>query len=315
MRDALSLLDQAIAYSGGDLSERAVTQMLGSVPSEQVDALVTAIIEQDASQAMEIIQSLSTLNVDFGKLMDQLSTIFHSAAIAQVVPAYLDNVFQFVKTIERVKGQVVAEDLQLFYQVMLNGRKDLYLANSERAGFEMAVLRMIMFRPLEQGKASHPKTVRKAIEQQLKQQVEQSSSIEDKATQIPRSNNCDDWQAMIDKMQLSGVSRNLAMHCSLNAFKDNQASLSLAKEHESLMAGTGVEKLTQALKTLYGDDVTVMIELSDEGIDSPAQRDLDDKAKQISAAEDNLKEDSFVRALEQGVQAEIVPGSIQPIDK
>ena len=315
MRDALSLLDQAIAYSGGNLSEQAVTQMLGTVPGEQVDALVTAIVEQNAPQAMEIVQSLSTLNVDFGKLMDQLSTIFHSAAIAQVVPEYIDNVFQFSKTIDRVKGLMSAEDLQLFYQIMLNGRKDLYLANSGRAGFEMAVLRMIMFRPLEQAKTPHPKTVRKAIEQQLQQQAGQAPKVEKKPTQVSEASNCEDWQSIIDKMQLNGVSRILATHCCLHSFQDNHFKLGLAKEHESLTAGTGVEKLTQALKTLYGDDVIVTIDLSNEGIDSPAQRDQDDKAKQISMAEDNLKGDSFVRTLEQGGQAEIVPGSIQPIDK
>ena len=316
MRDALSLLDQAIAYSGGELNEQSVNQMLGTVPSEQVDALVRSICEQNTAQAMEIIQSLSTLNVDFAKLMDQLSSIFHAAAISQVVAEYLQHITQFEKTISHVKETVASEDLQLFYQVMLASRKDLYLANSPRAGFEMAVLRMIMFRPLDPAKVSHARTVKAAdIQQQVSTPsapIQPNTSVVEK----PQSASCENWQTIIMKMQLSGVSHALATHCCLDVHEDRKIQLSLAKEHESLMAGSGVERLTQGLKTLYGDDVEVMIKVvTDQSIDSPAQRTKDNKAKQVSKAEDSLKEDSFVQAMEQGLQAEIVPGSIQPIDK
>ena len=91
MRDALSLLDQAIAYSGGEVTEQTVSQMLGTVPSEQVEALINAICEFDPSKAMQLIHSLTTLNVDFSKLLDQFIVIFHAAAISQAVPEYKDH--------------------------------------------------------------------------------------------------------------------------------------------------------------------------------------------------------------------------------
>ena len=159
MRDALSLLDQAIAYSGGNVTEQTVSQMLGTVPSEQVDALINAICEFDPAQAMQIIHSLTSLNVDFSKLLDQLIVIFHAAAISQAVPDYKDQVALFAQTVNKVSEKIAAEDIQLFYQIVLNSRKDLYLAHSPRAGFEMAILRMIMFRPAGQSKATHARRV------------------------------------------------------------------------------------------------------------------------------------------------------------
>lgn len=314
MRDALSLLDQAIAYAGGELTEQSVNQMLGTVPSEQVDALVRSICEQDTAQAMEIVHSLASLNVDFAKLMDQLSSIFHAAAITQVVAEYAQNINLFEKTIDHVKQVVPAEDLQLFYQIMLTSRKDLYLANSPRAGFEMAILRMIMFRPLDPSKASHAKAIKSASAQQT---PIPSPAVQPDvaAVEAPQSASCDNWQATITKMQLSGVSHALATHCSLDTHDAQQISLSLAKEHESLMAKSSTEKLTQGLKALYGEEVEVTINVTDQCIDSPAQRAKEHKARQVSAAEDSLKGDSFVQAMEQGLQAEIVPGSIQPIEK
>lgn len=317
MRDALSLLDQGIAYSGGDLNEQSIHQMLGTVPGEQIDALVNSICEYNTAQAMELIQSLATLNVDFGKLMDQLSTIFHSAAIAQVVPEYLQHVTQFEKTIKHVIEAMAAEDLQLFYQIMLNSRKDLYLANSPRAGFEMAVLRMIMFRPMEHSKVPHAKAVKAVSRPQQASKptaIPSENVVKEKPAKI-ETGNCDDWKAIINKLQLNGVSQALATHCSLAAHETNHINLSLAQEHESLMAGASVEKLSQGLKSLFGEETNISIDVIDITIDSPAQRERDNKAQQLSEAEDNLKDDTFVQALEQGLQAEIVPGSIQPIEK
>ena len=159
MRDALSLLDQAIAYSGGDVSEQTVSQMLGTVPSEHIDALINAICEFDPSKAIELIHLLTTLNVDFSKLLDQLIVIFHASAISQAVPEYKEQIALFGDTIKMVSEKIAAEDIQLFYQIVLNSRKDLYLAHSPRAGFEMAVLRMIMFRPGTDNKAPHAKKI------------------------------------------------------------------------------------------------------------------------------------------------------------
>ena len=316
MRDALSLLDQAIAYSGGSLDEHSIHQMLGTVPGEQIDALVNSICEFNTAQAMQLIQSLASMNVDFGKLMDQLSTIFHAAAIAQVVPEYLQHINQFKKTVEHVTETVSAEDLQLFYQILLNGRKDLYMANSSRAGFEMSVLRMIMFRPMQDNKSSHAKAIKHVDRPRAATAPStEALSSDDKTTIQADTQPCDDWQTIINRLQLSGVSRILATHCSLEAHNGDRICLALAKEHESLMAGSSVEKLTQALKKLYGDETDVSIDIINSTINSPAQRERDNKAQQLSAAEDNLKEDTFVQALEQGLQAEIVPGSIQPIEK
>lgn len=147
MRDALSLLDQAIAYSGADITEQSVSQMLGTVPSEQVDILMHTLCDFDAVQAMDSIEKLSSLNVNFTKLLDQMIVIFHAAAISQAVPSYSDQVNLFASSIKLMAEKIAAEDIQLFYQVAMTSRRDLHLAHSPRAGFEMAVLRMIMFRP------------------------------------------------------------------------------------------------------------------------------------------------------------------------
>ncbi|MFK7794165.1 MAG: DNA polymerase III subunit gamma/tau [Gammaproteobacteria bacterium] len=338
MRDALSLLDQAIAYSAGDVSEQTVSQMLGTVPSEQINALIEAICEFDPVKAIELIHSLTTLNVDFSKLLDQLIVIFHASAISQAVPDYKEQIALFADTVKMVSEKIAAEDIQLFYQIVLNSRKDLYLAHSPRAGFEMAILRMIMFRPGSDTKASHAKRVSTAPSSKGKASVmvaalesKQAGSpptpvegtkvevvekqlpveeVEQKAR--PETADPSQWLEIIEKSQFAGVVRALATHCALQSYQGDDMKLLLASEHESLMAGATVSKLTQKLKETFGENTNVTIDVMQDAIDSPAQHTRDREAERLSKAEASLDQDEFITALKRDMQAEIVPGSLQP---
>ncbi len=353
MRDALSLLDQAIAYSAGDVSEHTVSQMLGTVPSEQINALIDAICEFDPAKAIELIHSLTTLNVDFSKLLDQLIMIFHASAISQAVPDYKEQIALFGDTVKMVSEKIAAEDIQLFYQIVLNSRKDLYLAHSPRAGFEMAVLRMIMFRLGSDSKAPHAKRVstapsskgrasamaaalesKQSAVQATVEPVDQSATIEQQASapeekiaeamvapapvemveQKTRPETADpsQWLEIIEKAQFAGVVRALATHCALQSYQGDDMKLLLASEHESLMAGATVSKLTQKLKETFGDNINVTIEVMQDTIDSPAQHTRDRDAERLSKVEASLEQDEFITALKRDMQAEIVPGSLQP---
>ncbi len=347
MRDALSLLDQAIAYSGADVSEQTVSQMLGTVPSEQINALINAICDFDPAKSIELIHSLTSLNVDFSKLLDQLIVIFHASAISQAVPDYKEQIALFGDTINMVSEKLPAEDIQLFYQIVLNSRKDLYLAHSPRAGFEMAVLRMIMFRPGSDNKVPHAKRVstipsgkgkaaamvEAVLEDKQMSASEMTTSkqqttapklvnagVEPKQTPVkaseqaarPKTADPAKWLEIIEKAQFAGVVRALATHCALHSYQDDNMKLLLASEHESLMAGATVTKLTQKLQETYGENTNVSIEVIAESIDSPAQHNKDCEAERLSKAEMGLEQDEFIKALKRDMQAEIVPGSLQP---
>lgn len=332
MRDALSMLDQAIAFSDGDLNEQAINQMLGAVPSEKIDALVAAICDFDAASAIKIMQELASLNVDFAKLNDQLATIFHAAALAQAVPDYLQHVALFAKTVEKIAQQIAAQDLQLFYQIAINCRKDLYLASSPRAGFEMAVLRMIMFRPLGEGKAPVARRVRSAPAGKPQQNTEipaskspavSASIIEpsidsaptaasEPPVQVVESSEQNSWAAIITKMNLTGVSLALANHCELLGQDDSKIKLGIATDHESLRTEDAVKNVTAALQHQFGDAVDVSIDISNQRVGSPAQLEKDHQDVKMQQAESSLQEDSFIRALQTDLQAEIIPGSVKP---
>ncbi|MFG1496688.1 DNA polymerase III subunit gamma/tau [Saccharospirillum sp. HFRX-1] len=147
MRDALSLTDQAIAFGEGQLRETEVASMLGTVDLKRVLNLVRSLVEKDAAGLMSQVAELAEHTPDFRALMNELLSTLHRVAIAQAAPDALDNSKGDRDALAALAQAAQPEDVHLFYQLGTASVKDLALAPSERAGFEMALLRMLAFSP------------------------------------------------------------------------------------------------------------------------------------------------------------------------
>ncbi|WP_414498723.1 DNA polymerase III subunit gamma/tau [Stenotrophomonas maltophilia] len=144
LRDGLSLLDQAIAYAGGALREDVVRTMLGTVDRTQVAAMLDALANGDGPRLLQVVAALAEFSPDWSGVLEALAEGLHRIQVQQLVPgAAVAEGLDAAAFAERLRPEVV----QLWYQMALNGRRDLPMAPSPRAGFEMAVLRMLAFRP------------------------------------------------------------------------------------------------------------------------------------------------------------------------
>ena len=149
LRDGLSLLDQAIAYAGGALREEGVRTMLGTVDRTQVGAMLEALADGDGERLMQVVAALADFSPDWDGVLEALAEALHRIQVRQLVPgAGQDG--EGVDA-ERFAARLRPEVVQLWYQMALGGRRDLPLAPSARAGFEMSVLRMLAFRPATAG--------------------------------------------------------------------------------------------------------------------------------------------------------------------
>ncbi|MEJ1096470.1 MULTISPECIES: DNA polymerase III subunit gamma/tau [unclassified Pseudoxanthomonas] len=149
LRDGLSLLDQAIAYAGGALREEGVRTMLGTVDRTQVNAMLEALADGDGETLLKVVAALAEFSPDWGGVLEALAEALHRIQVRQLVPnAAIDA--EGVDA-EGLAGRLRPEVVQLWYQMALNGRRDLHFAPSQRAGFEMSVLRMLAFRPAQPG--------------------------------------------------------------------------------------------------------------------------------------------------------------------
>lgn len=147
LRDGLSLLDQAIAYAGGALREEVVRSMLGTVDHTQVGAMLTALADGDGVRLLQVVAALAEFSPDWGGVLEALAEALHRIQVQQLVPEAAMEAEGV--DVDAFAARLRPEVVQLWYQMALNGRRDLYLAPSARTGFEMAVLRMLAFRPAD----------------------------------------------------------------------------------------------------------------------------------------------------------------------
>lgn len=147
MRDAMSLTDQAISYGSGKITETEVSAMLGTIDQAAVYKIVTALAAQDTRAALAAVDAMSEQAPDYANALAEILSVLHRIAIAQALPEAVDNSYGDRERILGFAQQIASEDVQLFYQVALLGRRDLPLAPDMRAGFEMVLLRMLAFKP------------------------------------------------------------------------------------------------------------------------------------------------------------------------
>lgn len=154
MRDALSLTDQAISFGNGKVAEVDVASMLGTIDQRLIQQIVEAFIAEDGATLLTCVAQFAEQSPDYNSALSELLALLHRIAIAQALPEALDNSYGDKAQILDYALKLAPEDVQLFYQTALVGRRDLNFASSARAGFEMTLLRMLAFRP--QGVADVP---------------------------------------------------------------------------------------------------------------------------------------------------------------
>ncbi|TDO96974.1 DNA polymerase III subunit gamma/tau [Marinomonas balearica] len=147
MRDALSLTDQAIAFGDGKITETGVTSMLGLVNQSQIIALLEVVADRNAALTLQKINELADYQPDFVAICASLLDTLHRVAVEQQVPGVLVDQLGDLEKVQHIAKTVMPEDVQVMYQGLMVGRRDLHLAHSPKAGFEMLMLRMIAFRP------------------------------------------------------------------------------------------------------------------------------------------------------------------------
>ena len=147
MRDGLSLLDQAIAYCGGAVRLQPVRDMLGMSGSEMLFGLLNAVADGDAAGMIRIADDMQTQSLSFAQAMRDLAAALHRIALMQRVPGAVDASDPDHAGLAALAAKMSPEEVQLCYQIALNGRNDMGLAPDEYAGFTMALLRMLAFRP------------------------------------------------------------------------------------------------------------------------------------------------------------------------
>jgi len=344
MRDALSLLDQAIAFGGGKLEQAEVQAMLGTVSRDRVMHILKALVANDASLIMKHVDDLSDLSPDYASVLAELLAMLHQMALAQKVPEAVDENLVDRETLQQLATQITSEDIQLYYQVGLIGRRDLPLAPDPRAGLEMALLRMLAFKPSLEGRENRPSA---AISQSSNSAVSATTSavpVQTTPLQTVQPDNTNpgtaaspqiavqasaavsqepaaviqfdgNWAGLVEALNLRGMVKQLAVNCTLLEKSSSEVKLILNKENQQLLNPAMQKKLEEALCASLQQKLKLYIELGDQQVESPAKTTARNTAERQQMAEDSIQQDPMVQALKENFNAEVVPNSVKPVNE
>src|SRR3982074_261493 len=206
MRDALSLMDQLIAFGGGTLNEVNTRAMLGTIDRGHVGRLIDALARADGSALLAEVKELDLDAPDYDRALVELAAFLQRIAIVQIVPeaALQDEEFD-ADSLTRLAQAISPEDVQLYYQIALGGRRDLGVAPEPRMGFGIHLLRMLAFRPEAAARVSKPANAARAIPVASAAAAVESARL----TSIDAAN----WTMIVEAAALSGMVRQLALNC------------------------------------------------------------------------------------------------------
>ena len=329
MRDALSLLDQAIAFGSNAVHEAEVRNMLGAIDQSYLFELLHALADGNGAAMMAQADAMEQRSLSFDAALSELAALLHQIAIVQTVPDSIPADLPERAMLLDLAARLTAEDLQLYYQIALLGRRDLGLAPDEYAGFTMCLLRMLAFRPdslgnkpaalAKSGAAPAPAKSPVAAPQQVEQKILQAD-IPETATpaisaEAPVAANKEfdgDWRSLVEQLKLGGLARQLAQNCELTQYDGQAMHLRVAQAQKHLLENNYQEKLRAALKAHFGKHLQLHFDVGDAA-NTPAGKINEEKASRQLQAESAIQNDSFVRELVDSFGAQIITSSIKPI--
>ncbi len=326
LRDGLSLLDQAIAYGAGAVHAAEVRTMLGTIERGQVFALVQAVQAGDGARLMAEVDRLAEFSPDFAGVLDEVAGALHRVQIKQLVAEHVTVDQGGDAEIAAMAAVMPAEQVQLFYQLAIAGRRDLPLAPTPRAGFEMTLLRMLAFRPAHAGDsptqappprstpAQKPSPAR--VAEPVAAAVRSAATLPSppngngNGTSVPAG--VDEWSALIDSAGLRGPAGQLARHAALLAIDGNVVRLALKPVHEHFSSPALIAQMEERLSATLGRAMKVRFDKA-AALDTPIEAAARASSARQSAAERALGEDPVVQTLMRDFDARIVPASVKPV--
>ncbi|MGF6712517.1 DNA polymerase-3 subunit gamma/tau [Luteibacter sp. W1I16] len=350
LRDGLSLLDQAIAYGGGSLRAADVRAMLGSVERGQVLGVLEALAAGDGTALMAESDRIASFSPDFGGVLDDLATVLHRVQLLQLVPGYRGE--ESDTGLASLAERMAPEDVQLYYQIATNGRRELPMAPDARIGFEMVLLRMYAFRPAEAGQGAVPSPRAPAAPSPAAQTpaapprpAASAAASRPPAAPAPASrpqavpaaapapapvpaatppapprpvtvdaNGLPDWHEVVERANLRGPIGQLAQNCSLRGVEGESMVLALMPSHMHLAVEPLTSQMEEKVSQALGRRVRFRFVADHGNLGTPAERRAQALSEAQANAEASMEADPLVQTLKREFDARVIPQSIKPVE-
>jgi DNA polymerase-3 subunit gamma/tau len=319
VRDALSLLDQAIAHGGGQVVEQSVRLMLGSVEQKYLYELVSALARNDGVAMIAVADRMAEQSLSFETALIELAAFLHRIALAQTVPALKDLGDAGSAEINELAAAFSAEDIQLWYDIVIRGRQDLPLAPDEYAGFTMILMRMLAFAPVYESSQPHvagaavpAPAAYSAPARAVAAPVSPPAPVTASASsELKKKIVVDDWNTLVHRLPLVGMERMLAHNCELVACRDERIELTIPHAQRHLNDRAYHERLKQVLEQHFGAKVKLEISVGVGNGNTVAEIQNRENQQRKAEAEAEIGADPFVRDLVENLDARVLSATLK----
>ncbi len=330
LRDCLTIADQAIAYCDGHLTDEGIAQMLGTLPFDHVNLLLSFIAKKDAVNLLQSLKDISQISVDYLRLMDLILETIQLVTFAQVSEDILDETEVKKSALKELASTLSEDDLQILYQIGLIAKRDMTMAPSLSSGFEMALLRMVSFLP---GEINETKKKVKTVIQKTNfsekvnnstkdnSSVLNSASLNEEVKEVQKNSDTDvkhldisldNWNLVFTSLDLDAGTRQLASHCSFVKADDTVLYLSMPEEKLNLFNGKHRQELQNKLSDYLKKDCNIFLEEGEFSQDSPNQIKAKEKRKIQDEAERAIKDDPKVKKIIEEFGAKVIESTVIP---
>jgi DNA polymerase-3 subunit gamma/tau len=321
LRDALSLLDQLLAFGGGRAGEAEARAMLGTVDRGQVVELLRRLVAGDARALLDHARSLEQWAPDHAALLDALAALLARVALCQAVPDAAPDETYPIELLRDFAARISPEDAQLYYQIATLGRRDIVWAPDARTGFEMTLLRMLAFRPAgldgDAARVARPPAGLTAPSASGTAAVRAGATTgvtgEAGAAAVALPVDNDGWIALLPRLELGGAARQLGSHCVWLGIDDATVRLAIDPRSQHLRTRALEEKLAQALSKHAGRRLALEIIATETAAPAtPAAASERAAQEELVAARRSLAEDATVQGLQQRFGAVLKEDTVRP---
>ena len=307
LRDALSLLDQSIAYSASNLTDENITSMLGSVDKKYIHQIMISIVNNDASDLIKTIDNIDQYFPNYENLLIDLAEILQRLAVLNLIQDPFEN-NQFEYDLSEYDNSFDSEEIQLNYQIALMGRRDLDLAPSHKVGFEMCLLRMIAFKPNTSQQVSKEDQTIKSKENIFEKNPKSTDNIDNTEKNNKKTTNFEDpisiksekiiWSELVDELGINGATKILADNCSFVRKERDIIYLLLDKKSSSYYSKEREDNLSEALSIFFKDTIFIKIDVGDLQNETPNQEKIREKNEKHDEAILGLQIDPKIQEIE-----------------
>ena len=323
LRDCLTVTDQAIAFTDGKLKEEEVSEMLGTLPQDQIFQILEAIIENDPTSLLTTLKEISSMSVDYQRLMDLLLEAIQNIALIKLSPSVAEELDIDKKRIEKLSSLISQTDIQIMYQIGLIAKRDLDLAPNMDDGFEMAMLRMLSFLPdadqegkkkvkTESRKINKPEEKDTIDVQEDKRAVIEEEVPQNKVKDISSKEiNPENWNLIFESLELDPATKQLLSYSSFKKVDESVIYFSMPEEKLLLLNGKHRQRFNEALEGYLGKEVTVFFEEGNISDDSPKVNRDKEKLRELNEAANSLNEDPNVKHILDSLGGKIIESSIK----